>query len=382
MDMNSLTKSKHTNTVLIWFILFLFSPFFLYAQTTNQDTTSGVTPEVKQIDTDKIAEDQRKMIEELRSTLGEKLKSIKTRYVNIKTDPEYPEPNQNIEVSLVSSYFDLNRAKIFWYVNGSIYKSGMGVKKINIKTGDTGEGTTIEVIADVMKDGKPAGRITKYKEIIPIEMTLLWEADTYTPPFYKGKALLSPTSQLKIVAIPNAKLKNGKTINPNNLIYIWKGEGRNKSFNENSGYGKNIIYTEGTLPYRDKVVRVEVSSLNDSIKSGKKINIETSNPNILIYEENPLTGVQYNKAIQNNFYLTKQELPLKIEPYFFSKKDKDVGNLKYEWKINGKKLDNQKQKATFRQEKNGSGYSRIKVSVKNIYRKFQEAKNSFVLNFN
>ncbi len=356
-----MNPSRKNTTILISIILFLFLPYSLYAQTAN---TQGPT------------------IEEFKQQLQQELFSFKKKYVQLETFPQYPEPHQKIEVNLNSSYFDLNRARIFWYVNGSLYKSGTGVKKIEVTSGSTGESTRIRAIADVIRDGKTE-RIEKYTEIMPIEMTLLWQADTYTPPFYKGKALLSANSVLKVIAIPNIQLKNGKRIDANKLIYIWKGEGRNKLFNDNSGYGKNVLYTEGSLPYRNNIVRVEVSSLDDTIKSSKRIELEISEPSILFYKENPIKGVIYEEAIKDKFYLMEQELPLKIEPYFFSRKDKDVGNLIYEWYVNNKKIDNSSRKATFRREDRlNRGISRIKIKIKNTYRQFQQAESSFILDFN
>ncbi len=366
--MNTTKKTTSIYIFLVHLIVLLFLPHSLFAQTIDTQSAEYL--------------EQKKIIDDFTNVMNEKLEIFKSETIEISTEPEFPEPNQNIEIELNSSYFDLNKAEIFWYVDGTLHTSGMGLKKINIISGDTGEHTQIRVVADVTKDNKKQ-RIEKSAEIMPIEMTLLWEADTYTPPFYKGKALLSANSVLKVIATPNIQLKNGKIIDANKLVYIWKKEGRSKLFNDNSGYGKNVLYTEGSLPYRNNVVRVEVSSLDDTIKSSKRIELELSDPSILFYKDDPIKGVMYNEAIKDKFYLTNQELPIKIEPYFFSRKDKKIGNLIYEWYLNGKKTDNHKQKAIFRQEsKENKGFSNIKVRVKNIYRKFQQDENSFVLNFN
>jgi hypothetical protein len=66
-------------------------------------------------------------------------------------------------------------------------------------------------------------------------MTLLWQAnDAYVPPFYKGKALLTEGSDVKIVAMPEIKSGSG-TINPKNLTYSWKKDYTNDP--DGSGYG-------------------------------------------------------------------------------------------------------------------------------------------------
>ncbi len=388
-------RNNIKNIFLVPAILFLFLPYSLFAQTASSSatTTTATTTEPSfstsilsdiqrqsQIQQQEFIQKGKQQISAFQKILDKKLEKVKAGYVDISTDPKYPEPNQSIKISLISYLFDLNRAKIYWYVNGSLYKSGIGVQEINIMSGDSGEGTSINVVANTIEGNK----IEKHTTIMPIEMTLLWEADTYTPPFYKGKALLSPESIIKIIALPNIKLKNQKVLNPNNLVYMWIGEGRSDSFSDvnNSGYGKNILYTQAPLPTRDNTIEVDVSSLDNSIKSSKSIKIESVDPNILFYEDDPIKGVLYGRAMVDNFNLKKQEIQLRAEPYFFSTQDKNVGNLTYEWYVNDKKVNKSGQEITFRQEnKKNVGFSNISIDIRNTYRKFQQAVNSFVLNF-
>ncbi len=71
-------------------------------------------------------------------------------------------------------------------------------------------------------------------------MVLLWQADdSYVPPFYKGKAMPSAESSIKVVALP--EIRNGSTIvSVQNMTYSWQKD-YNKDVND-SGYGnRNVL---------------------------------------------------------------------------------------------------------------------------------------------
>ena len=297
-----------------------------------------------------------------------------TADLTIKTNPIYPQANEETTATIVSNLTDINRANIFWYINDKLVSSGIGLDKINFFTKDVGKSTVIDVVLKTQN----GLRIDKRLVITPANLDILWEADSYTPPFYKGKALLSPKTTEKIVAIPNFVTPAGRTIPATELIYIWREDGR--VIKDKSGYGKNVIYMEAPLLFWEKKISVEVSSFGKSINAYKSIKPKITLPMVAIYEDMPTEGVWYSSALKNNVNLSDKELALKAEPYFFSKNDIALDNLIYNWSLNEKPVSGEKNRVILRQE-GGGGDASVGINIKNIGKSFQSAKDSFVLNF-
>ena len=104
--------------------------------------------------------------------------------ISISTSPKYISPNQSVRVILNSYSFDLNAATMRWYSGGKLVLSGQGKTELTLTTGDVGEKKTVTV--DVSVNGK---NFEKSIELLPESVDLIWQANTYTPPFYEGKAL-------------------------------------------------------------------------------------------------------------------------------------------------------------------------------------------------
>ena len=123
-----------------------------------------------------------------------------------------------------------------------------------------------------------ASAINKMLTINPSDIDLLWEAmDSYTPPFYKGKALPSTESQIKIVAYPNTSgLSN---TNQKNISYTWKNN--YDTVGSASGYGKSkYIFINDNLKNTEKV-SVVATGLSGSYSSEGKVDINIENPQII-----------------------------------------------------------------------------------------------------
>jgi len=158
-----------------------------------------------------------------------------------------------------------------------------------------------------------------------VELDLLWEALTSTPFNYKGKALTSSESLIKVSAIPNFG-----GISASRLFYEWQLN--NKKMLKASGLGKDTFTFQSSKVFNIDSVKVIVSDMNKESVISKRIRIKINEPKLIFYEEHPLKGPLYEKALGTELNLLNNELALRAEPYFFSKV-----NLLYDWKMNGKK---------------------------------------------
>lgn len=299
--------------------------------------------------------------------------------VEILITPAFPKANENVSVELQSFSFNLDSSEIIWAVNGTIKDKGIGKKFFSFKTGDVGNVSLLKAIVTT----KEGGSIEKSLVVRPSGVDILWEADSYTHPFYKGKALYSYQNFVTLIAVPDMVNSNGVKINPDSLIYKWTKDGR--VLGEVSGYGKNKFSFSKSIPSRPSQIEVEVVSSDKKIKASNRITLDPIEPKVVFYENNPLYGIIYNKALTGDFKLEGNEITLTAMPYFFSKRDINGQKMKYNWNMNGRPLDNKEdsRQETFRNTSGTSGATKISVDLQNenLGRELQSARTDVLLNF-
>jgi len=292
--------------------------------------------------------------------------------LDVKISPSNPGPNEPVSITVESYLSDLQKAMIMWSKNGKKLQQGIGKTKFSFQNGPSGEITKISMTL-ITNTGIS---VTREFSFNPVGVTILWEADTYTPPFYKGKALMSTQAFVRVAAIPD-KVSTG-TSGAGNLVYNWE---KNGNIDQSaSGYQKNIFAFNGPIPLTRTNVRLQVSSIDDSINSEMHINIPLIDPIILFYEKRPLDGVWYNNSITKEFDLSKKEISINAEPYFFSNERIKKSNLEYGWALNGSVIKNQGNVITLRNDKNIKGSSNISLKMINRGRTFQRSSAGVKMN--
>jgi hypothetical protein len=249
--------------------------------------------------------------------------------INIKTIPKTPGENQDVTISLEAYAVDLNSAKIIWYVDKDPRKEGIAEKKLTIHTGELGQKTVVDITI-LTETGV---KIDKQIIIVPAEIDLLWEAQTYTPPFYKGKALPSFKSLIRVTAIPRW---NKRESDPTKFTYKWT---YNRTQNISGGLGKNSVVIPAGWPDSQVPIAVE-TSLSEAAWTGySNTSIPTANPKLVFYEQAPLLGIQFDHALssaQKN--VLGNEFAVHAVPYFFSTDNYFNNELVYTWKINNNNI--------------------------------------------
>lgn len=242
----------------------------------------------------------------------------------IEFSPEIPGPNTTVSAQFITYSFDADRANITWTLNNKVALKGMGEKNFSFKTGDLGSVTNLTVSA-VSSDGV---QLSKNFSFRMAEVDILWEALNYTPLLYKGKALATSNSLIRITAIPYFPSASSK------LVYDWEIDYEKQP--EVSGTGKNSFTFLSAEIFNRHKVKLIVSNYDRSIMAEKSIWIEIQEPKVLFYKDNPLEGTQYNKALTKEINLEGEEIVLRAEPYFFSKNN--LNQLTYEWLMNNQKI--------------------------------------------
>lgn len=303
-----------------------------------------------------------------------------TDAVLVELSSNFPKPGEQISVKLTSYSADLDRAKIFYSVNGKVISSGAGLKNFSFRMGALGVPITLGVVVD-----SPAiGRFEKNITINPADVDILWQAtDSYTPPFYKGKALPARMSKIRAVAIPDMKTPSGARVKGDTVVYLWKLD--NKPQLEKSGLAKNFIDFGLDYVSEDKTISLNASSVNEAgLAAESKSFFEAVEPQIVFYEDRPIEGITYETALGGTLTLKNEEATLLAEPYFFSATQKIKRYLSFVWVVgeniaNGTASD--PSELTLKSPKGVSGESPITIYVKNDKKLLQQGSAGLTVLF-
>ena len=274
--------------------------------------------------------------------------------------PQTPGPNTpvTIEVQGVGSF--LGNAKITWSQNGKVVATGVGMRNFTFTTGALGTQTSVHVEIN----SSSQGTITNDWTFSPSTVIMLWEADTSIPPLYRGKALYSGGSKLKVVALPTVAIKN-KGIPTNDLSFQWTVN--DTPAPQFSGLGQNSISFTGDQLQPQENVEVSIQYGSTQVGYGQVV-IPATTPQILLYDNDPLRGLLFDSVLPNPVNMSSKELTVQAIPYYFDNQSLQNGSAAYSWTLNGNSTTGpsaSKGLLTLRQTGTGSGAATIGVSIQN-----------------
>lgn len=304
--------------------------------------------------------------------------SLSSILVNVA--PENPGPNEEVTITLNSYANNLDSVLISWSVDGKPSTSDIGKKSFIVTAPEAGKEMRISVTV-ALSDGN----LEKIIVLRPVVMALLWQAnDSYVPPFYKGKAMPSIGSEIKVVAMPEIKIQQKGSlgiVNPKNMVYAWKKDYTNDP--GASGYGKNF-YTFITDYLEDtNHISVTASVLEGNYSSVANLDVRTFQPKILFYRNDATLGTLWESALSDGHRVEGAEV-IEAAPYFISPRDLRIPSFVWDWSINGSyvSVDNIRKNVLPLQTQPGvSGTSNIKLELSNKYNLLTSAQKEIRVEF-
>ena len=297
--------------------------------------------------------------------------------IDLLVSPTTPRPGENVTLSLQSFSTDLAKANIMWYMDGVLLGNSIGNTKISVRAKNKlGSETNIRVSITT-----PDGYSTeKDASLVPEDLDLIMEPAGYTPPFYKGKALYTPQGVGTIAALPQIVDGNGIRVSTKDILYVWKKDGR--VIPDTSGLGRDRFAFSGSVPIRPIQIDVEASTKDGSIKLTRSAYLDSSNPTLLFYENNPLYGILFNQAIVGEKTLTDAEINIFAAPYFMTANAANNFALNYDWNMNNRSIDTPAgQNFLVLRNEGKEGIATMGVSVTNQGRIFQSTSGSMSVRF-
>lgn len=288
--------------------------------------------------------------------------------ISINVTPSNPDPLQNVTLEVKSYSVDLDQTMIVWRYNGKIVSSGTGKTRIDVVAPDANNAGLITVTVS----GTGFASSTTAIDIRTAKVDLLWEAaDSYTPPFYKGKALLSPNGLIRVTAIQSHS-------SPKNLSFEWT---RNDSVvSAASGYNKNsIVFRNETLKQREDISVVVQSGFFGGTNN---ISLVPTKPQLVMYQKQD-GFTDYNNGYLSELRTGEPGIVLRFEPYFFSTPQDMSTNLEFDIKNNDNQLyGNQKPNEVSLSRPDNGGRSDIEVSINTAVYSLQNILKRFSIIFN
>jgi hypothetical protein len=242
--------------------------------------------------------------------------------LTISIAPANPRPYDSIAITPRSNLINLPASTVTISVNGSIIEEGSGGRSVTTTLGGPGTKSVIRVTA--VFEGT-----TYAKEVIiaPADVALVVEPLTGTHPFYDGAALVAPEGRVRVVAMTDFRTGTGARIPSNQLAYTWKlGE---RVLTEQSGIGRSTLSATAAPRYRDARVSVTVATVDGAVNGGATAIISAGSPELLIYRDDPLLGIDFAHALSGTFSMSGEEETFRAVSYHF-------GNAPgFSWSLNG-----------------------------------------------
>jgi len=284
--------------------------------------------------------------------------------------PKNPGPEEQVTLKASDASFSAYQSYFTWYVSGVLVEQGLGEDKIILNSGKANQQKVVRVTINTNNNTF----IEEQLVIQPVEVTVLWQADTIVPPIYKGKPLYSPASDVTFIALPNV-FQNGVRVPSKNLLYTWSDNQR--VLGHLSGVGKDTITLNKGVILRNFVLSVQVETTDRLLSGSRSIVVPITDPEIVLYENDPLIGVKYEKAIGDEVSFAKDEVSIQATSFFFS-----PGDVSYSWNIDRKTINNNKNTIVLRSPGGESAFSSISTKITHPNFFLQSARNTFRIKFN
>ena len=252
--------------------------------------------------------------------------------VSLSLSPQHPGSNQAVTITANSSLFELEASDMIWYVNGAVVAEGPAITSQTISAGGAGSETSVRVIVNQPGIGSASADAT----IRPADMDLLWESDSYVPPFYKGRAVPSEGASVRLQAMPHFTDTAGAAIPSSDIIFTWKKD--NVVAQNASGRGRSSVVLPGPELFGNTTFSVDAKTTDGLLSASASVQIASVEPLVTLYKNDPLSGVAYNNALPPQASLPETEVTLDAVPYFAPVQSPLA--LQYAWKVNGQPISN------------------------------------------
>ena len=289
--------------------------------------------------------------------------------LTINYEPRHPRPEEEVTVSL--SGINSRETNIDWQIRGFSEMIRETDQRVTFTLGELGE--TAYVSARVtLADGS---LIRESIDIKPRVVDILWEGQTYTPPFYQGRALPVENSSMTVKAVPRFSQEFPEV---ENYYFQWMLDGIRISGRER---GLNTI---GLLPDHlrrgGRELRVDIYDQDQKLVARESFAVRLSEPEVLVYKTTQEEGVlSYPHAGKRGQRIAQPKVFWGAIPFYFYIDSRYDDQLGFDWQVNGDRLETVGPYAGWQVEEEGG--ASVDVEVQNNRYTSQVTQTSFAVWF-
>lgn len=291
---------------------------------------------------------------------------------SITLSPKFPRPGTQVKAAVTTFRFDVDRAFITWVLDGKKIAEGTGVKEVLFEVGSLGSENILRVAA-VPQEGV---KIEKTSKIRPQDIDLIIQPKSFVPPWYKGRALVTPGSPVEVVAFPHFVFE-GSPLNPETLVYDWKVDDEVRGDLSGKGKRKLRLHAPTVSSAKTKIV-VRVSSPFQTLEHEAETFVETKKPELLFYERRPLEGLITSQALVLKGVTAGSNLEIEAVPFFMNFQSTE--HLRFLWNFEGERVEpNPRQPNVFllKSMAGRKGNAEIQLVITNVKNILERLNSSF-----
>jgi len=283
--------------------------------------------------------------------------------------PQYPAPQSTTTISLNAYSLNTDGATIRWFVDGKEKVEDRNKRELDVFVENLGSSRVVRT--EIVSDGQIIA--TPSVVVSPSLVDIIVEADTTIPAFYKGRALPSSGSTVKVIAVPHNLKKD-----PSAYFYKWE-------FGDTVLFGGPVSGRRSislTVPQvSSPLLSLTILDTDGTILTKKNVRLGVFDPELYFYEENPLRSTN-RKAIGGTLTLVGNEVTVRTEPYFVDTNVFD-SHWVYGWRLDGHKIEtgNSNPKLITLSKTGGSGTASVGFELVNTKSLLQNVRGAFQVFF-
>jgi hypothetical protein len=166
--------------------------------------------------------------------------------------------------------------------------------------------------------------------LAPLQLDILYDAPTYVPPFYRGRALPTGGGTVRLQALARFT-QNGKLIPNSSIKFTWSKNGT--VLGTLSGLGKSAVSIDAVSLYGANTISVKAVTADGELSANASVLIPDTSPSLVLYEDHPLFGIIYFNALPPQVF-APNEMTVAAVPYFVTATTLNDPVLRYEWLLN------------------------------------------------
>lgn len=292
--------------------------------------------------------------------------------ITVELEPRVPGPYEKVDLTLKSFVINPDTSYITWIVNGENVGAETGLKRMTVTTGDIGEPVFIEIRIRYQQLEEVVKRI----RLQPGSLDVLWQAEnSYTPPFYRGKALPSSESTLKVLALPFDFTENDQ------YNYIWEYQAQVDQ--ASSGFRENIYRIDNRFFDKGFLIDVTATRRDGGFQATQELSLPRYDPEVHFIAYDPFgtkQKIQNGSLIIDDEYVLLEAVPYYFSTNFFSR------DVLLEWEIDRVPYfsdpgDDLRYNQIFLSPADGSGSSRVEAKILHDKKLLQEAERGITVRY-